>query len=90
MHIPSIAGHTFRDSPRGRRCVGMSPRGNGAFCDVPWSLVRTATADDVGKTGIAHSGHLTLAELSEITTEVTRENDKIWSAVMDAASAGSR
>jgi hypothetical protein len=83
-----IAGHSFEDSPSGRRCIATDC--NGKTCFMSWLSIRDATAADLGSPGIAHVGNLNDAELASIVEERAREEAAVWSAVSYAASAGSR
>ena len=86
----TIAGHTFADTPTGRRCVAYSSQVGGT-CNIRWVDIRSCTEADVEvPNGLAHQSKLTLIELAEIRAEVEREETAIWAAVIDAASAGSR
>lgn len=87
-----IAGHTFELTSRGRRCVSTRYiDGESVPCMVRWIDIRSCTESDIdGVEGLAHTGKLNAAELASIRTEVARENDVIWGAIIDAASAGSR
>lgn len=90
MHLGTIAGHTFAQTPGGRCCVAYSSQ-KGGTCGMAWLHVRTSRFEDISQTDLlAHHGRLTEMEYNEIRTEVDREEADIWEAVIDAASAGSR
>jgi hypothetical protein len=85
-----IAGHYFENTTTGRRCT-IYTSDMPCLCMRKWVDIRkadTTSLTDAG--GWAHSGRLNLPELLEIQTEVAREEQEIWDAVIDAASSGSR
>jgi hypothetical protein len=85
----SIGGHTFAQTPAGRRCTAYCSS-TGMVCGIPWLHTRTCRLEDIDKTlGIVHHGTPTAREFAEIQVEVIREEAAIWAAVLDAASAGS-
>lgn len=63
--MATIAGHTFVETPDGRRCE---------VCKKLWVDVSGATDEDVDKPGWAHQGNLTKHELGQIRAEV----DRLW------------
>ncbi len=67
-----IAGHSFADAIGGRACTA---------CGKLWVQIASATEDDIGQLGIAHTGALNDAELKQIAAE----RERIWAAVMEAA-----
>lgn len=61
--MATIAGHTFVETPDGRRCTGC----NKLFVDIAG-----VTEDQIEKTGWAHSGTLTRHEYNQIKDEVNQ------------------
>lgn len=86
--MASIAGHTFTESPTGRRC--MVHNSTGALCYRSWISIKDTCRTDVGKYEIAHSGSLTENEYMDIERERVREIEAVWETVSFAASSGSR
>jgi hypothetical protein len=84
----AIAGHSFSDTPSGRRCVSVDC--NGKTCFMSWLSIRDATDADLGLLNIAHTGALNADELASIVKERAREEAAVWEAISYAASAGSR
>jgi hypothetical protein len=72
--VKYIAGHDFPDFGP---CV----------CGVRWTI-RNARHQDVGTTGIAHSGALTLHEYLQIETARLAEDARIASASLGAVGLG--
>lgn len=87
----TIAGHTFAITAAGCRCTAYSSAKN-EVCGVAWLHVRSCTQEDVGRTlGFSHSSYvIPQLEYNEIRVEAQKEEDTLWAAVIDAASAGSR
>lgn len=83
-----IAGHTFEETPKGRRCTALDHTGK--TCFVSWLAIRDADKSDLEKPGFAHVGNLDARELDSIVKERLREEAALWEAVHFAASAGSR
>ena len=58
----TIAGHTFTETPEGRRCQ----------CGCRWIDIAGTQADQIGHPHIAHVGCLTTAEYVQIEAERER------------------
>ncbi len=70
-----LAAHDFVTGPGGSACRA---------CGRKMLVVLTATADDIGRHGIACYGVLSADEYRGIEAE----RERLWQAVQDAASAG--
>jgi hypothetical protein len=71
----TLAGHTFAVGPNGSAC---------STCGRRLIDVLTATVADIGRYGVACYGALSEGEYNGIEAE----RDRLWRAVMAAASAG--
>jgi hypothetical protein len=61
----TIAGHTFTETPEGKRVCA---------CGKSWIDVAPASRSDLGTAGWAHTGTLSESELYEIE----QERERIW------------
>lgn len=60
-----IAGHTFVETPRGRRCSG---------CDRAWVDIAGVQPTDIERSGFAHTGVLSEPEYRQIVAE----RERLW------------
>lgn len=65
-----IAGHVFGGDAAGR-----------CSCGRTWAEIAGCTEADIGRSGIAHVGHLSADEWLEIIAE----RERVWAAVAEVA-----
>jgi len=69
--ITTLAGHNF------------SSFGGPCSCGISWFSIRSATLEDLGKPGIAHTGCLTQDEYNQIEAARAAEDARIEAATAE-------